>query len=112
MRPQDKLARLLPLQCVNVGQENKAKIQDDTKEFFSIRMLEEAESYFSSLLPEHRHWLVDSLVTSSVEMKELDVKLVSEPLSSSSVCVRRNFVVLRSSTSRKYSTDWRRPWMT
>ena len=58
--------------------ESKAKIQEDTKEFFSLRMLEEAESYFSSLPPEHRHWLVDSLVTKSIEMKEPDVNLVSE----------------------------------
>ena len=58
--------------------ESKAKIQEDTKEFFGIRILEEAESYFSSLPPEHRHWLVDSLVTKSIEMKEPDVNLVSE----------------------------------
>jgi len=58
--------------------ESKAKIQEDTKEFFSIRILEEAESYFSSLPPEHRHWLVDSLVINAIEMKERDVVLVSE----------------------------------
>jgi translation initiation factor 4G len=58
--------------------ESKTKIQEDIKEFFSIRILEEAESYFSSLPPEHRHWLVDSLVTKSIEMKEPDVNLVSE----------------------------------
>jgi translation initiation factor 4G len=57
--------------------ETKAKIDEDTKEFFSIRMLDEAESYFSSLPTEHRHWLVDALVTKSIEMKEPDVVLVS-----------------------------------
>jgi translation initiation factor 4G len=58
--------------------EIKAKIEEDTKEFFSIRMLDEAESYFSTLPTEHRHWLVDALVAKSIEMKEPDVILVSE----------------------------------
>ena len=58
--------------------EKKAKIEEDTKEFFSIRMLDKAESYFSSLPNRHRHWLVDALVTKSIEMKEPDVVLVSE----------------------------------
>jgi len=56
----------------------KAKIEEDTKEFFSIRMLDEAESYFYTLPTEHRHWLVNALVTKSIEMKEPDVVLVSE----------------------------------
>jgi translation initiation factor 4G len=58
--------------------EAKAKINEDTKEFFSIRMLDEAESYFSSLPLEHRHWLVDTLVMKSIEMKEPDVILVGD----------------------------------
>lgn len=58
--------------------EAKAKIEEDVKEFFAIRMLDEAESYFSSLSPEHRHWLVDVLVMKSIEMKEPDVILVSD----------------------------------
>ena len=58
--------------------EAKAKIEEDTKEFFSIRMLDKAESDFSGLPTEHRHWLVDALVTTSIEMKEPDVVLVSE----------------------------------
>jgi hypothetical protein len=56
--------------------EVKAKIEEDTKEFFRIRMLDEAESYFSSLPTEHRYWLVDALVMKSIEMKEPDVTLV------------------------------------
>jgi len=56
----------------------KAKIEADTKEFFSTRMLDEAESYFSSLPTDHRHLLVEALVTKSIEMKEQDVVLVSE----------------------------------
>jgi translation initiation factor 4G len=56
----------------------KAKIEEDVKEFFNIRMLDEAETYFSSLPTEHRHRLVDMLVMKSIEMKEPDVALVSE----------------------------------
>jgi translation initiation factor 4G len=58
--------------------EAKAKIEEDTKEFFGIRMLEEAESYFSCLPTEYRYWLVDALVTKSIEMKEPDVTLVGD----------------------------------
>jgi translation initiation factor 4G len=58
--------------------EAKAKIEEDTKEFFGIRMLDEAESYFSSLPTEHRYWLVDTLVMKSIEMKEPDVTLVGD----------------------------------
>jgi translation initiation factor 4G len=58
--------------------ESKAKIQEDIKEFFSIRMLDEGETYFSSLPLEHRRVLVDALVNKSIEMKEPDVVLVSE----------------------------------
>ncbi|KAI9465254.1 hypothetical protein BJY52DRAFT_1114117 [Lactarius psammicola] len=56
--------------------EAKSKIDEDVKEFFTIRMLDEAESYFSSLPIEHRHRLVDALVMKSIEMKDRDVELV------------------------------------
>jgi translation initiation factor 4G len=58
--------------------EAKAKIDEDVKEFFGIRSLDEAESYFSSLPIEHRHRLVDTLVMKSIEMKEPEVKLVGD----------------------------------
>ena len=58
--------------------EAKAKIEEDVKEFFGVRMLDEAESYFSSLPVEHRHRLVDTLVMKSIEMKEPDVMLVGD----------------------------------
>lgn len=58
--------------------EAKAKIDEDIKEFFGIRMLDEAESYFSSLPTEHRHRLVDALVMKSIEMKDPDVELVGD----------------------------------
>jgi len=41
-------------------------------------MLDEAESYFSSLPTEQRFWLVHTLLMKSIEMKEPDVVLVSD----------------------------------
>ncbi|KAN0130764.1 hypothetical protein V8E53_011439 [Lactarius tabidus] len=61
-----------------VLEQTKSKIGEDVKEFFSIRMLDVAESYFSSLPTEHRHRLVNALVMTSIKMKEPDVKLVSD----------------------------------
>ena len=58
--------------------EAKANIEKDVKEFFGIRILDEAELYFSSLPTEHRCWLVDALVMKSIEMKEPDVTLVGD----------------------------------
>lgn len=57
--------------------EAKTRIEEDTKEFFSIRDLEEAEVYFTKLPVEHRHLLVDKLVSSALESKEADAELVS-----------------------------------
>lgn len=44
--------------------EAKARIDEDSKEFFSIRDLNEAEVYFTKLPVEHRPRLVDKLVFS------------------------------------------------
>ncbi|EIM85126.1 uncharacterized protein STEHIDRAFT_81994 [Stereum hirsutum FP-91666 SS1] len=54
------------------------KIAEDVKEFFGIRMLGEAESYFSSLPEEHRFRLVDKLVTTAIESKAADAQLVAD----------------------------------
>jgi translation initiation factor 4G len=54
------------------------KISEDLKEFFAVRNLEEAEVYFSSLPPQHHHFLVDKIVSTAVESKEDDAKLVSQ----------------------------------
>ncbi|KAH9942185.1 uncharacterized protein BXZ73DRAFT_87857 [Epithele typhae] len=56
----------------------KARIDEDLKEFFSVRDLGEAEDYFTKLPSEHRHLLVDQLVTKAVESKEADAKLVAD----------------------------------
>ncbi|TBU40170.1 hypothetical protein BD309DRAFT_1003254 [Dichomitus squalens] len=57
--------------------EAKTRIEEDSKEFFSIRDLEEAEVYFTKLPSEHRHLLVDKLVTKAIESKEADAQLVA-----------------------------------
>jgi translation initiation factor 4G len=59
-------------------EEAKSKIVEDVKEFFAIRMLDEAELYFSNVPTEHHHRLVDTLVLKSIEMKDPDVKLVGD----------------------------------
>ncbi|KAI0302331.1 hypothetical protein B0F90DRAFT_1627403 [Multifurca ochricompacta] len=68
----------IPVPMAMSEAEAVAKIGEDVKEFFSVRLLDEAESYFSSLPTEHRCRLVDTLVMKSIEMKEPDVKLVSD----------------------------------
>jgi translation initiation factor 4G len=67
---------LTPAGMSEAEAEAKAKIEEDIKEFFGIRILDEAEEYFSRLPTEYRYWLVDALVMKSIEMKEPDVTLV------------------------------------
>ena len=55
-----------------------AKISEDIKEFFSIRNLDEAEVYFTTLPSLHHHRLVNKLVSSAVESKERDAVLVAD----------------------------------
>jgi translation initiation factor 4G len=60
--------------------EAKRKIEEDIKELFNLRILEEVESYFTSL-PEEYHWkFVDMLVTKGIDAKAADVSLVGEVL--------------------------------
>lgn len=54
------------------------KICEDVKEFFGIRMLDEAESYFSILPKEHHFRLIDKLVMTAIESKEADALLVAD----------------------------------
>ena len=58
--------------------EIKARIDEDSKEFFGIRDLGEAETYFTKLPVKHRHRLVDKLVMSALESKEADATLVAD----------------------------------
>ncbi|KXN87473.1 Eukaryotic translation initiation factor 4 gamma [Leucoagaricus sp. SymC.cos] len=54
------------------------KIKEDLKEFFAVRNLDEAEVYFTALPTMHHSKLVDKLVSSAVESKEADAKLVAD----------------------------------
>ncbi|KAG1746330.1 armadillo-type protein [Suillus lakei] len=56
----------------------KKKIDEDVKEFFAVRNLEEADVYFTNLPDEHRFRLVDKLVASALESKEMDARLVGD----------------------------------
>ncbi|KAL6305170.1 hypothetical protein BKA93DRAFT_780253 [Sparassis latifolia] len=58
-------------------QEANARIKEDSKEFFSVRDLGEAEVYFTKLPSEHRWRLVDKLVSLAIESKESDAQLVA-----------------------------------
>ena len=58
--------------------EAKRKIEEDTKEFFAVRNMEEAEVYFSKLPPVHHPKLVDKLVSLALESKEADAVLVGK----------------------------------
>ncbi|KAF8132090.1 armadillo-type protein [Boletus edulis] len=56
----------------------KKKIDEDVKEFFAVRSMEEADVYFTNLPEDYRFHLVDKLVGSALESKETDATLVSE----------------------------------
>ncbi|KAJ4483157.1 hypothetical protein C8R41DRAFT_840759 [Lentinula lateritia] len=58
--------------------EAKKKISEDTKEFFGVRSLDEAEVYFEKLPSMYHHSLVDKLVTLAIESKEADARLVGD----------------------------------
>ncbi|KAI1791201.1 hypothetical protein LXA43DRAFT_1094803 [Ganoderma leucocontextum] len=58
--------------------EAKVRIEEDSKEFFSIRDLREAEVYFTKLPSEHRHLLVNKLVNRAIESKQADAQLVAD----------------------------------
>ncbi|KZP10650.1 hypothetical protein FIBSPDRAFT_872336 [Athelia psychrophila] len=56
----------------------KKHLDQDSKEFFAVRNLDEAEDYFQKLTPEHRFRLVDKLVNTAIESKAADAQLVSD----------------------------------
>ena len=60
------------------GDAVKKRIDEDVKEFFAIRDLEEADVYFIALPEECRFLLIDKLVASALESKEADARLVAE----------------------------------
>ncbi|KAG2137370.1 armadillo-type protein [Suillus cothurnatus] len=62
----------------SVSKTTLKKIDEDVKEFFMVRNLQEADDYFPDIPCEHRFRLVDKLVASALESKETDAKLVGD----------------------------------
>ncbi|TFK50962.1 hypothetical protein OE88DRAFT_198527 [Heliocybe sulcata] len=58
-------------------EEAKRRIAEDSKEFFAVRELNEAEGYFTKLSPGHRFRLVDSLLNKAIESIAIDAELVT-----------------------------------
>jgi len=56
------------------------KIDEDSKEFFGVRDLDEAEHCFTNIPLQHHFRLIDKLVSSAIESKEADAKLVADLL--------------------------------
>ncbi|KAG1718156.1 hypothetical protein EDB19DRAFT_1921208 [Suillus lakei] len=56
----------------------KKKVDEDVKEFFAVRNLNEADDYFLKLPHEHRFRLVDKLVAFALESREADARLVGD----------------------------------
>lgn len=57
-----------------------AKINEDLKEFWAVRNLDEADSYFPTLPTAFKAQFVDKLIGSALERKEADAKLLAELL--------------------------------
>jgi translation initiation factor 4G len=53
------------------------KVDEDLKELFAIRNVDEGEEYFK-LPAEHQHLLVDKLVNKAIELKEAGAQLVAD----------------------------------
>lgn len=56
----------------------KKKIEEDSKEFFAVRNLDEAEVYFTNLPATFHSKLVDKFASAAVERKEPDAQLVAD----------------------------------
>jgi hypothetical protein len=68
----------IPTEPSMSGKKAMKKISEDSKEFFAVRNLDEAEEYFSNLPVKHRFRLVEKLVATAIESKESDAQLVAE----------------------------------
>jgi translation initiation factor 4G len=63
---------------VMTEEQAKKKIAEDSKEFFAVRNLDEAEVYFTNLPAAHHFKLVDKFASTAVELKEPDAQLVAD----------------------------------
>lgn len=67
----------------------KKKIDEDVKEFFAVRSLDEADDYFTRLPAAHHHTLIDKVASRAIEANQADAQLVTDLLSralSKSLC--------------------------
>ncbi|KAF9254229.1 hypothetical protein L218DRAFT_802814, partial [Marasmius fiardii PR-910] len=55
-------------------------IEEDSKEFFGVRNIDEAEDYLQKLPGHFHHLLVEKLVSFALESKDADAQLVSDLL--------------------------------
>jgi translation initiation factor 4G len=79
------------------------RIDEDSKEFFAARNLENSEKYFTTLAVEHHFRLVDKLVTFAIESGEADAQLVGDffnRAASKRLCSRAPFAKGFSLTAR------------
>jgi len=56
----------------------KQKINEDIKEFFMLKDLNEGEGYFESLPPDFRNELIETLFHKAIDAKESETQLVAE----------------------------------
>ena len=67
-----------PAAPVDMSDEDaKKKIEEDLKELFAVRNVDEAENYFTALPSKHHHTLIDKVVSKAVESKAADAELVA-----------------------------------
>ena len=64
-------------QAMSEGKANK-RIAENIKEFFLLRNIDESEGYFTKLLPNYHHLLVDKMVFKAIGSGEADGKLVAD----------------------------------
>jgi hypothetical protein len=72
-------------------QQAKVKIDEDLKEFWNIRKIDDAKQYFEEVPEEHKHLLVAALVSSALDKKEDDVKLVADLFASGPSCSAESY---------------------
>lgn len=53
------------------------RIEEDSKEFFNVRDLNEAEVYFTKLPVEHRRHLIEKLINAALDSNQADADLVA-----------------------------------
>ena len=66
-----------PVKSEMSKEQAERKVDEDIREFFAIRNLDEADDYFIKLPPEYYALLVEKVVMRAIESKEADAQLVA-----------------------------------